>query len=458
MLQAAPGSQHGYDVVDHDRVSLELGGEEALRSLSRTAHGHGLGLIVDVVPNHMAVPVPAWHNRALWSVLRDGPASPYATWFDIDWEVADHALLMPVLGDPIDVVLDSGELSVGSHDDAPVVRYHDHVFPVRPGTEELPLEKLLEEQWYRLAWWRVADDELNYRRFFDVDSLAGLRVERDEVFTATHRLTLGLVEDGVIDGLRVDHPDGLTSPEDYLERLAAAAPGAWIVVEKILQRGERLPDRWRCDGTTGYDTLDVVSGLFIDPAGWRTLASAYASRTGAEPDFATVAERAKRDVLASVLRTEVEHLVDLAVQVCSDDLRLRDHSRAALRDAVTELLVAIDRYRVYARPDSTPPDARGPAAAPGRGRRRPGAAPRPPWSHRRPGGAAGPRPEGSEHGPRRAVHPLPADRGRGHGEGDRGHRALPLGAPRRRQRGRRPTGRSRVLPRRCPRLRRPAAT
>jgi (1->4)-alpha-D-glucan 1-alpha-D-glucosylmutase len=356
VLQAAPGSEHGYDVVDHDRVSEELGGEEALRSLSRTVHGRGVGLVVDVVPNHMAVPVPAWHNRALWSVLRDGPASPYATWFDIDWEVADHALLMPVLGEPIDLVLDGGELSVGTHDGAPVVRYHDHVFPVRPGTEGLPLEKLLEEQWYRLAWWRVADEELNYRRFFDVDSLAGLRVERDEVFTATHRLTLGLIEEGVIDGLRVDHPDGLTSPEDYLDRLTGAARGTWIVVEKILQRGERLPGRWRCDGTTGYDTLDVVSGLFIDPAGWTALSSAYASRTGASPEFATVAEQAKRDVLASVLRTEVEHLVDLAVQVCTEELRLRDHSRAALRDAITELLVAIDRYRVYVRPDSSSPE------------------------------------------------------------------------------------------------------
>jgi (1->4)-alpha-D-glucan 1-alpha-D-glucosylmutase len=217
----------------------------------------------------------------------------------------------------------------------------------------LPFEKLLEEQWYRLAWWRVADEELNYRRFFDVDSLAGLRVERDEVFTATHRLTVRLLREGVLDGLRVDHPDGLTDPQGYLERLEVSAPGAWIVVEKILQRGEQLPDAWQCDGTTGYDTLDVVSGVFIDPVGWASLAFDYVSRTGADPDFVTVADRAKREVLETVLRTEVEHLVDLAARICTDELRLRDHSRAALRDAVTELLVAIDRYRIYVQPGSS---------------------------------------------------------------------------------------------------------
>ena len=181
---------------------------------------------------------------------------------------------------------------------------YEHVFPVRPGTEALPLEKLLEEQWYRLAWWRVADEELNYRRFFDVDSLAGLRVERDEVFTATHRLTLGLLREGVLDGLRVDHPDGLTDPEGYLERLEDAGTRDLDRGGEDPAAGRAAPRPWRCDGTTGYDTLDVVSGLFIDPVGWASLASDYVSRTGADPDFVTVADRAKREVLESVLRTD----------------------------------------------------------------------------------------------------------------------------------------------------------
>ncbi len=216
ILAAGEGSMHGYDVVDHSRVSPELGGREGLDQLVRALHDHGLGAVVDVVPNHMAVPTPAWHNAALWSVLRDGPSSPYAGWFDVDWQMDHGALLMPVLGSRIGQVLAAGELTLdpagGASGDEPVLRYYDHEFPVRPGTESLPMATLVDQQWYRLAHWRVADQELNYRRFFDVDTLAALRQEDEDVFAQTHEILIGLVLDGSVDGLRIDHPDGLADP------------------------------------------------------------------------------------------------------------------------------------------------------------------------------------------------------------------------------------------------------
>ncbi|MGO1391632.1 alpha-amylase family glycosyl hydrolase, partial [Brachybacterium alimentarium] len=242
VLQAAPGSTHGYDVVDHTRISREIGGEDALRRLAAAAHDHGMGLIVDVVPNHMAIPTPIWHNRPLWSVLRDGPDSPFADWFDIDPSSA-RSILVPVLGRPIGAVLADEEIEMGVEKipqadgttvEETVVRYFDHVLPVAAGTQHLGLADLLNHQWYRLAYWKVSDDELNYRRFFDVDTLAAIRVELPHVFEATHATLLRLQGEGVIDGYRIDHPDGLTDPRGYLRDLEHATAGAWTVVEKIL--------------------------------------------------------------------------------------------------------------------------------------------------------------------------------------------------------------------------------
>ena len=198
VLTAAPGSTHGYDVVDHSEISPVLGGREALDRLRVEAEAHGLGMIVDIVPNHMAVPTPAWHNHELWSVLAEGPDSPYANWFDVDWSAGEGALLMPVLGDRIGAVLARGDLSLdrmvvpGRQDEGEVdvLRYFDHVFPVRAETVALPLAELVDRQHYRLAFWRVADEELNYRRFFDVGTLAAVRVEDPEVFDASHELIL----------------------------------------------------------------------------------------------------------------------------------------------------------------------------------------------------------------------------------------------------------------------------
>ena len=254
VLQAAPGSTHGYDVIDHDRLSDDLGGASAFHALAGEAASRGMGIVVDVVPNHMAVPTPAYLNAALWSVLKDGPTSPYAHWFDVDWAAQERAILMPVLGRRIGECVRDGEITIEEYDGEPRLRYFDHVFPIRPGTAGLPLEQLLDRQFYRLAHWRVGDEELNYRRFFDIDTLVGLRVEDERVFAETHAVLLALVSEGHVQGLRIDHPDGLADPRGYVMRLYGAT-GAWIVVEKILEGNETLPEDWPCAGTTGYDAL-----------------------------------------------------------------------------------------------------------------------------------------------------------------------------------------------------------
>jgi (1->4)-alpha-D-glucan 1-alpha-D-glucosylmutase len=355
ILQAVPGSLHGYDVVDHSRLSEEAGGREAFDRLVSELRSKGMAALADVVPNHMAVPTPASLNSALWSVLRDGPASPFARWFDVDWDTEDHALLMPVLGKRIGQVLASGELVLDTSGDEPLLRYYDHVFPVRPGTESLPLTEMVDRQWYRLAYWRVADEELNYRRFFDVDTLAALRVEDEEVFDATHELLLGLVRDGKLAGLRIDHPDGLADPREYLRRLAKRTDGTWVVVEKILEGDEELPSDWPCAGTTGYDSLLRIGRLFIDPMGASDLTALLAEVTGDGPDFGAVVEQAKREVVQQGLYAEVARLADLLAEICHSDVRLRDHTRRALHEVVVELLVAFPRYRGYVVPGEPAP-------------------------------------------------------------------------------------------------------
>ena len=365
VLAAVPGSPHGYDVVDHSRLSDDLGGAEAFRALAQAARAAGLGLVVDVVPNHMAIPTPARLNAQLWSVLRDGPGSAYARWFDVDWTVPDRAMLMPLLGRRIGECLDAGEITLDTSGREPLLRYYDHILPVRPGTEGLPLGSLLDRQWYRLAYWRVAEEELNYRRFFDIDTLAALRVELPEVFEESHKLLAGLVREGLVDGLRIDHPDGLADPRGYLTRLHEHTGGCWVVVEKILEGPERLPADWPCAGTTGYDALRRIGGLFVDPGVEGVLTEVYRSLTAAlgrgaeEPeddpgDFAAVVERSKRDVLNSGLYSEVARLVGLLADICHDDIALRDHTRRGLEESLVELLVGFDVYRAYVTPGQDP--------------------------------------------------------------------------------------------------------
>ncbi|MEW2619413.1 malto-oligosyltrehalose synthase [Streptomyces sp. NPDC048106] len=350
VLEAVPGSTHGYDVVDHSRVREELGGEEGLRALSRTAREHGLGLVLDIVPNHMAM-APR-HNRALWEVLREGPESPYARWFDIDWDAGGGRLLLPVLGGPLGAEL--AHLTV----DGEVLRLHDHVLPLRAGTERLPLPELLDAQWYRPVWWRLARTELNYRRFFSISELIGVRVEEPEVFDATHAKILQLLEEGVADGLRVDHPDGLADPDSYLARLHEASGGRWTVIEKILADDEPLPASWPIAGTTGYDALRRVDGLFTDPEGAAELVAEYRRFAAPQPDRGGVwdatVRRAAYKVLTHELAAETERLTRVAARLCatSPDLALRDRAPWALRTALEELLVRMRVYRPYASGDA----------------------------------------------------------------------------------------------------------
>ncbi len=361
ILAATPGSTHGYDVIDQSTFNSDLGGANGFQALSAELSAHQLSAIADIVPNHMAVPTPENLNQPLWSVLREGPQSPFSSWFDIDWSAGDQAILMPILGQRIGQVLANKELTIGvlaPDDPQPVLRYHDHVFPIRAETLGLPLAELIDRQWYRLAHWRVADEELNYRRFFDVDALAAVRVEKPEVFAATHRLVLELVAKGQLTGLRIDHPDGLADPEGYLEQLAAATNNCWVVVEKILEGSEPLPHSWNCSGTTGYDALTRLGGVFVDPTGAAPLSALLTEVSGESTELETIISLAKREIIAGGQCAEVDRLVDLLANICrGENIQFRDHTRGGIYQCLTELLVAMDCYRAYIRPpEFAPPE------------------------------------------------------------------------------------------------------
>ncbi|MFJ5924273.1 malto-oligosyltrehalose synthase [Kitasatospora sp. NPDC092948] len=362
LLEAVPGSTHGYDTVDHGRVAEQLGGEPALRELAEACHRHGLGLIADVVPNHMALPVPEQLNRPLWQVLANGPDDPFAAWFDIDWTAQPGPvdapgrgrLLLPLLGDRLGAEL--GALTV----DGEVLRYHEHEFPLRPGTARLPLPELLDHQWYRLAWWRLADEQINYRRFFTVNELIAVRMEVPEVFEATHAVLLRLHREGVLDGFRIDHPDGLADPRGYLRRLAEATGGAYTVVEKILTGDERLPADWPCAGTTGYDALRRIDGVLTDHLGAERLAVAYRRDVGDRADAAASALIGRAEMVApdGALSAETDRLVRLVERICADGPELADHSPLAVRRALEGLLTQYPVYRPYVVPgEPAPPEA-----------------------------------------------------------------------------------------------------
>jgi (1->4)-alpha-D-glucan 1-alpha-D-glucosylmutase len=426
-LQAAAGSTHGYDVVDHHRVNVELGGEEGHRRMCAALGEAGLGQVLDIVPNHMAITGP--ENAWWWDVLENGPSSVYASYFDVNWDPPESKLrnmvLLPILGDHYGRVLEAGEVRLERVGGSFRFTYFDHTVPVGPrsldnllaaaaegcDSDELEsvaaafgrlppstatdrqsvrerhrdkevlrarladlcdsdpriaravdaqvamvnadvdrLDALLERQNYRLAFWRTGARELGYRRFFDITTLAGLRVEEPHVFEDTHERVLGWLDEGVIDGLRVDHPDGLRNPEGYLRRLAEATNGAWVVVEKILERGERLPAAWPVDGTTGYDFLNRVGGLFVDPAGEETLTRLYADLVGDTEDFGESAYRSKHQVMQNALAADVSRLAALFVQVCERHRRYRDYTRHELHEVLREILACFPVYRTYVRP------------------------------------------------------------------------------------------------------------
>ncbi|HEV2811388.1 MAG TPA: malto-oligosyltrehalose synthase [Acidimicrobiales bacterium] len=432
ILQAAPGSTHGYDVVNHSRVNDELGGPQAHARMCAAFVAAGLGQVLDIVPNHMAITT----GNAWWDdVLENGPSSRWAGHFDVDWEGPESKLrnmvLIPVLGDHYGRVLEKGDLVLERDGGTFAVRYFEHRFPVSPATFGLPLslaaadlaaagagdddeleflaaaftalppatatdalsarnrhrdkevlkralvrlcserpevaatldaavsrinadpdllDSLLERQNYRLAYWRTAGRELDYRRFFDITSLAGLRMEDPQVFADTHALVLRWVANGVVDGLRVDHPDGLRDPEAYFNRLRDAAPEAWIVAEKILEGDENLPRTWPVDGTTGYDVLNQLGGVFVDPAGEAPLTADYADFTGESTDWAEVAYAKKRLVMGEVLAADLNRLTHLFVAVCEASRRYRDFTRHELHEVLIETIAAFDVYRTYVRP------------------------------------------------------------------------------------------------------------
>ena len=384
ILTARPGSLHGYDVIDPTRVNPELGGEEALRRLVHELRRHEMGLIVDIVPNHIAV---GSNNHWWMDVLAHGQMSRYAKFFDIDWTPGDPRLhgkvVLPILGHPYGEALAAGEITLQRKDDRQaVIRYFDHEFPVAAGTLTAVhgdfdpassvgrgrLHALLENQHYRLMWWRSANDEINWRRFFDINELAAIRVEDDEVFEATHATILRLYAQGLIDGVRVDHIDGLSEPGDYCrrlrQRLRAAEPDrptdapqgpAYFVVEKILARDEVLPKDWETDGTTGYDFMDEINALQHDASGEGPLNNLWARISGRSADFAVEEELARRQILQRSFAAQRETAVQTLYAMAQSDLKTRDFSRSAIRRCLTEILAHFPVYRTYTQLDHASP-------------------------------------------------------------------------------------------------------
>jgi malto-oligosyltrehalose synthase len=376
---ARPGSMHGYDVIDPTQVNPELGGEDGLRRLVAALRTAGLGLIVDIVPNHMAVGA----GNAWWfDVLKHGTASRYARYFDIDWDAEDSELrgkvLLPALGKPLHEVIDAGEIALAHAGDGIAARYFTHVFPISnrhreeierlglpafdPKTHEgrQRLVALLQDQNYRLASWRVANDEINWRRFFDINELVGLRMENPEAFEDVHALAFRLYADGLIDGVRVDHVDGLADPAAYcralrrrLEQLTPRRPRSvphdrpYIVVEKILAHGESLPPAWQCDGTSGYDVMEDISAVQHDPAAESVLAATWSTISGRAANFEPEEHAARREIIARSFTAQLNSCVRAFHALAQQRTPGGGLSRAAIRRALVELLVHFPVYRSY---------------------------------------------------------------------------------------------------------------
>ncbi len=346
ILAATPGSDHGYDVVDHSRIDPSRGGAEGLDRFAAAAREKDLGILIDIVPNHVGVAVPR-ENPWWWDVLRLGRSSRHALAFDIDWRRGDDRVRLAILGAQPDEVIASGDLVVDTtaQPDAPdgTLSYFEHVLPLAPGSGRLAddLPALLEAQNYELRFWEDQNTDLNYRRFFAVSELAGLRVELPDVFAESHREILRWITDGLADGLRVDHPDGLTEPGAYLEQLADATGGAYTLVEKILEPGEALPDWWRTDGTTGYDALGEIDRVLIDADGVAAL-DALDARLRAETgqpeavDWHELTRETKRMIAETILQSEVRRLVHTLPFGVVD-----------ARYALAEIVAAFPVYRSY---------------------------------------------------------------------------------------------------------------
>jgi (1->4)-alpha-D-glucan 1-alpha-D-glucosylmutase len=322
VLQAASGSAHGYDTTDPTKIDHDRGGDAGLAELLAAADGAGLGVVIDIVPNHLGIAVPA-ENPAWWDVLRLGRESPSARWFDIDW--SRDRILLPLLGDDATLQVVDGELD-----------YAGIRFPLAPGSwqpGDHP-DAVHGRQHYELVHYSRGNAEINYRRFFTITSLAGVRVEDEPVFAATHALVPDWVADGIA-GLRVDHPDGLVDPGGYLDQLRGITPDQWLLVEKILEPGETLPASWPVGGSTGYDAMREVNGVFVDPAQRDTFDQLYRRLTGDNRTLEEHVEAAKRMVVTQLLPAEVRRMAALVPEIGDTE------------PALAEVAVAFDVYRSY---------------------------------------------------------------------------------------------------------------
>ena len=433
LLKARPGSTHGYDIVDHDQINPEIGTPEDFDAFAGALAARGMGLILDIVPNHMGV---GGKDNAWWlDTLEWGEDSPVCAFFDIDFKTNRRGLrgkvMVPVLADQYGKVLARGELglkfdaSSGSFS----AWYFDHRLPIDPrhyplifadaprlppagrelavrfaaleqlGAEAhregqaakaelaqkaqadaaltralseaaqaydgvpgqldswMRLHGLLEKQSYRVAYYRAAADEINYRRFFNINDLAGVRIELEELFELTHRRVLGWVQEGKVQGLRVDHIDGLFDPRRYCERLAAGSQlggrSAYLVVEKILAPHERLPDNWLIAGTSGYDTLNLINGVFVDPSGEKGLDRIYRSFTRRRETFDELVIESKKLIMENALGSEMNVLANELHRLSSSDLMSRDFTLRAVRDAIEDVLAHMPVYRTYVTPEGS---------------------------------------------------------------------------------------------------------
>ncbi|MGF6232404.1 (1-_4)-alpha-D-glucan 1-alpha-D-glucosylmutase [Inquilinus ginsengisoli] len=361
LLAARPGSGHGYDVIDPTRIDPERGGEAGFERFAAALRSQGLGLILDIVPNHMAASL---HNPWWRDVLEHGRASPHAAVFDIDWNAPAHPgrLLLPILGQRYGEALRAGDIKLRRDPETgrPVIAIPGHTLPVAPGTVEAidetlgpdALHAILERQHYRLAHWRVSAAEINYRRFFDIDDLVAVRVEDPAVFDATHSRILAAVATGQVQGLRIDHIDGLADPAGYLARLRQAVdavrPGPFTIwVEKILAEGEDLPAGWPVEGTTGYEVANAIHALQVDPAAAGPIRAAYAGFTGDQGSMADTIRRCRRAVIEGNLAAPFEALVDPIDRLAYAGWDTRDLTRADLREALATVIEHLQAYRDY---------------------------------------------------------------------------------------------------------------
>ncbi|HTD72079.1 MAG TPA: malto-oligosyltrehalose synthase [Steroidobacteraceae bacterium] len=356
-LQAVPGSQHGYDVVDPGKISEDLGGEGAWSTFVQAARELGLRILLDIVPNHMSA---SQHNPWWDDVLKHGPFSRFVDFFDIRIPGGEpFCVHLCSLAKPYGAALEAGELSIEIMGSEPRVKHYENSWPLAPSSwDPLLLEDamqggkesidaILRRQYYLLHGWKLSGELTNYRRFFDIDSLIGLRVESPEVATATHARIQQMIAEGEIDGVRVDHPDGLRDPLQYFERLRRMLPEGRIYIEKILENDERLKEGWPIDGTVGYEFLAKVNRLWMDDQRTDVLTATYADFTGHSVNFGRLVREKKRAILETTFAASHELLARAALKIARTAWQTRDLSPRHLREALEKLVTALPVYRTY---------------------------------------------------------------------------------------------------------------